>query len=169
MKKAVPSTTRNTAPLVSSSYPEIRSQPWYDGRRIVELSTLANNLATCTGKTCELPQDLRNIERETRCGLGSILYIRCRCGILNSVKTCRTHQSSKGRPVFDVNTACAAAMIHAGMSHASLQKFTSSLDIHPPDRKTLKRKEHEIRSDYGKSGARVMRRGNRSGKASGRD
>ena len=134
MKKAVPTTF----------HPEIRPQPWYDGRRIVELRTLADNLAECSGKMCELPQDLRNVERETRSGFGSILYIRCACGVLNSVKTCRTHQSSKGRPVFDVNTASAAAMVHAGMSHASLQKFTSSLDIHPPDRKTLKRKEREI-------------------------
>ena len=46
--------------------------------------------------------------------------------------------------MFDVNTVAAAAMIHAGMSQASLQRFTSCMDIHPPDKKTLKCREREV-------------------------
>ena len=128
----------------STSDPESRPQYKIEGRRIVELSALAENLSKCSGKSCDFSLDLRNIVGETRSGFASFLHIRCRCGIVNRVKTCKSHQSSRGRPVFDVNTVAAAAMIHAGMSQASLQKFSSSLDIHPPDKKTLKRREREI-------------------------
>ena len=62
------------------------------------------------------------------------------------MKTCKTHRSSAGRPIFDVNTKAAAAMIHAGMSHVAMERFASSLDIHPPGRKTLKRRERKIGS-----------------------
>ena len=117
-------------PSTTSSKKRLRE--WNGGRRIVELSTLAKNLAKCTGKSCMFSLDLQNIEGETRCGLGSYLHIRCQCGKINRVKTCETHNAGKGRPVFNVNTVAAAAMIDTGMSQASLQKFAASLDIHPP-------------------------------------
>ena len=114
------------------------------GRRIVEFDTLANNLAKCSGKGCDLAQDLRNIVSESRSGFGSILYIRCNCGTVNKVKTCKTHTSERGRPIFDVNTAAAAAMIHAGMSQVAMERFASTLEIHPPCKTTVKRREREI-------------------------
>ena len=117
---------------------------WVQGRRIVEFDTLANDLAKCAGKGCNLPQDLRNIVSESRSGFGSTLYIRCSCGTVNKVKTCKTHKSARGRPIFDVNTAAAAAMIHAGMSQVAMERFASTLDIHPPCKTTVKRREREI-------------------------
>ena len=97
----------------------------------MELSTLANNLSACAGKGCNLLQDLRNIVGECCFGFGSVLSILCSCGVVNKIKNCETHKSSQGSPIFDVNTKAAAAMIHAGMSQAALERFASSLDIHP--------------------------------------
>ena len=70
----------------------------------MELSNLADNLSQCAGEGCNLLQDLRNIICKTRSGFGSILSIRCSCGEVNKIKTCKTHKSSVGRPIFDVNT-----------------------------------------------------------------
>ena len=114
------------------------------GRRIVEISTLARNLSTCAGKNCELIQDLRNIIAESRNGFASIFSIRCSCGYVNKVKTGETHKSPRGRPIFNVNTIAAGAMIHAGMSYAAMERFASTLDIHPPSRTATKRREREI-------------------------
>ena len=58
-----------------------------EGRRIVELKVLAENLGSCSGRGCNLLQDLSNCESETRRGFMSILYIRCQCGYLNAVHT----------------------------------------------------------------------------------
>ena len=148
VKKAV---SRQKTPMVNGNSNPPDKMPidsglnlWVQGRRIVEFDTLANNLAKCAGKGCNLPQDLRNIVSESRSGFGSTLYIRCRCGTVNKVKTCKTHKSARGRPIFDVNTAAAAAMIHAGMSQVAMERFASTLDIHPPCKTTVKRREREI-------------------------
>ena len=47
---------------------------WQDGRRIVELKTLAEQLNACDG--CDTPLNLMNIEQERLCGLGSYVSIR---------------------------------------------------------------------------------------------
>ena len=48
---------------------------WQDGRRIVELKTLAEQLNACDG--CDTPLNLMNIEQERLYGFGSYLSIRC--------------------------------------------------------------------------------------------
>jgi hypothetical protein len=48
---------------------------WQDGRRIVELKTLAEQLNACDG--CDTPLNLMNIEQERLHGFGSYLSIRC--------------------------------------------------------------------------------------------
>ena len=48
---------------------------WQDGRRIVELNTLAEQLNACDG--CDTPLNLMNIEQERVHGFGSYLSIRC--------------------------------------------------------------------------------------------
>ena len=48
---------------------------WQDGRRIVELKTLAEQLNVCDG--CDTPLNLMNIEQERLHGFGSYLSIRC--------------------------------------------------------------------------------------------
>jgi hypothetical protein len=48
---------------------------WQDGRRIVELKTLAEQLNACDG--CDTPLNLMNIEQERLHGFDSYLSIRC--------------------------------------------------------------------------------------------
>ena len=48
---------------------------WQNGRRIVELKTLAEQLNACDG--CDTPLILMNIEQERLHGFGSYLSIRC--------------------------------------------------------------------------------------------
>ena len=49
---------------------------WKDGRRIVELDTLAINLKAC--KRCGQPLHLSDCKGETRFGLAQILQVQCR-------------------------------------------------------------------------------------------
>lgn len=58
---------------------------WREGRRVVELCILAENLAQCSAEGCDLLQDLRTTVSEYRSGLGSLLWIQCSCGQLNKV------------------------------------------------------------------------------------
>ena len=48
---------------------------WQDGRRIVELKILAEQLNACDG--CDSPLNLMNIEQERLHGFGSYVSIRC--------------------------------------------------------------------------------------------
>ena len=48
---------------------------WRDGRRIVELGLLADQLSAC--KQCCMSLELRNCVGERICGLGSILHVLC--------------------------------------------------------------------------------------------
>ena len=52
---------------------------WRDGRRIVDLGELADNLRRCSGGDCDRVQDLRNTISEKRFGFGSLLWIKCDC------------------------------------------------------------------------------------------
>ena len=62
---------------------------WQDGRRIVELKTLAEQLNACDG--CVSPLNLMNIEQERLHGFDSYLSIRCTtCNLLNTVVTNKT-------------------------------------------------------------------------------
>lgn len=81
---------------------------WRDGRRIVELDRLAEQMKSCWD--CGQPLHLHNIQTETRMGFGSILYVDCDCGVLNAVSTNKFHcskESPRGRRAFDVNTKAA--------------------------------------------------------------
>ena len=59
---------------------------------------------------------LSNCIKETVSGLGSVLYICCsnsECGETNICRTNKTHRSTRttrGRPIFDVNTKLAAGL-----------------------------------------------------------
>ena len=81
---------------------------WREGRRIVELGHLAEQLRMCGNAKCDRPLYLHNITREERSGYASILYITCECGMPNQVTTGKSHRdpnkSKRGRPVFDINT-----------------------------------------------------------------
>ena len=128
-----------------ANVPNVRTEvDWNEGRRVVELGVLAEEMAKCNGEGCNLPQNLNNTEKETRSGLGSLLWVRCVCGFLNKVKTFKCRKVSEKAFSFDVNTKAAAGMIHAGMNYNELKRFTSNLQIPPPDRKTIKQGERKI-------------------------
>ena len=79
---------------------------WGDGRRIVELGHLADQLKEC--KNCSKPLMLHKIQKEQRVGYASILYISCECGMMNNITTGKSHRPSDkskvGMPVYDINT-----------------------------------------------------------------
>lgn len=84
---------------------------WREGRRIVELGFLVDQLKEgCT--ECKEELNLTKIVEETIHGLGSILYIQCvECLQVNAIKTGKTHRSPQkknvGRPIWDINTKAA--------------------------------------------------------------
>lgn len=76
---------------------------WRDGRRIVELSVLADGLSGC--KMCNNPLSLSHTTRVLNYGLGALLKIPCKntaCQHTNTVPTGKRHQQ-----VFDMNTKLA--------------------------------------------------------------
>ena len=85
------------------------------GRRVVELNVLAEALdGGC--EACGAVLRLSDCIKETVSGLGSLLYICCsnsECGETNICRTNKTHRSTgttRGRPIFDVNTKVAAGL-----------------------------------------------------------
>ena len=93
----------NCIPKTSCNESSNEELKWNEGRRIIYLGVLADGLEKCSDKECIMPLSLKNIERETKLGLSSILWVRCVCGELNSVATSKTHgKKQKGRPLYDV-------------------------------------------------------------------
>lgn len=95
-----------TEPHDSASQPRL-GLAWNQGRRIVELRVLADGLVC---EDCTHTLSLANTIEETKLGLGSLLYILCDCGVINSVPTGKTHRregSTRGVPIFDVNSKVA--------------------------------------------------------------
>ena len=73
---------------------EVETEPsWAEGRRIVELGVLAQNLQHCM--YCQMPLQLIHCESETQYGLGSVLHIRCynsSCMMTNKIPTGKLHR-----------------------------------------------------------------------------
>ncbi|CAC5420050.1 unnamed protein product [Mytilus coruscus] len=116
---------------------------WKDGRRIVELFSLAKALNNCQNCTAQL--NLLNVEKEKMQGFGSYLAIRClNCNMLNNILTNKTHYGTKGPAIFDINTKAAIGMIEAGIGPRQLNKFVTALGIPGATAKTLKKREREI-------------------------
>ena len=95
--------------------PEVHSEFSLRGRRVVELNVLAEALdGGC--EACGAALRLSDCIKETLSGLGSLLYICCsnsECGETNICRTNKTHRSTgttRGRPIFDVNTKLAAGL-----------------------------------------------------------
>ena len=119
---------------------------WNEGKRVVDLGLLAKSLQKCSFSECQSQLSLLNIERETRVGLSSILWVRCAsCGEMNKIYTSKTHEhKQQGRPIFDINTKLATGLIHSGLSIASVQRFLECLEIPPPSSKCFKAREREV-------------------------
>jgi hypothetical protein len=74
----------NFEKVVNDSVAEEREKPILEGRRIVEMTLLGDELWCVLCKECLS----LHVEREIRRGFGSILSIRChKCLLLNEVKT----------------------------------------------------------------------------------
>ena len=102
-------TESSEEPVNSSNIDEhvndVTQVSWREGRRIVELGHLVDQLY-CTD--CGEYLRLSKISKETRYGYGSLLYIDCTCGFINTVETNKRHRvNNKGPKVFDINTKAA--------------------------------------------------------------
>lgn len=87
------------------------SRDWMDGRRVMELGVLLENLSSCSHcRMGPIPLYKENIVGERRRGLRGYLYIMCmnpECGEVNMVPYGKTHRQNKkttGMPCFVVNT-----------------------------------------------------------------
>ena len=98
--------TDNTEDTTKESNTDITAKiTWNQGRRVVDLKQLAKDLNNCT--SCSYQLNLLDTVKETRDGLGSVLYVKCDvCGTVNTVHTGKKHGES-GRGVFDVNSKAA--------------------------------------------------------------
>ena len=111
------------------------------GRRIVEIDVLAKELV-CVD--CSELLHLKFIVDETRCGLGSFLYIQCSCGVINKVPTGKTSKAKHGPSIFTINVKASAAMLHSGIGPTKLMDLLSVMNIPPPSTKTIKKRERDV-------------------------
>ncbi|XP_062621637.1 uncharacterized protein LOC134283204 [Saccostrea cucullata] len=119
---------------------------WGDGRRIVELKYLSEQLKSCPN--CSTPLHLHFCKKERMYGLGSILYIECEmCKNEVKIYTGKQHRSNgtvKGMKIWDVNTKCGLAMDHAGLGPYQVSNFLTALNLPSIHPSTLRARENEI-------------------------
>ena len=76
------------------------SEEWREGRRMVELGHLAEQMFC---HICKMPLHLVDTVRESRYGLGSVLHIRCKNSSCNAV--CPVETGKRGTTgAFDINS-----------------------------------------------------------------
>ena len=78
---------------------------WKDGRRIVELDTLAINFKAC--KRCGQPLHLSDCVRETRFGLAQIVFVTRSADYYTMFPLLKKHETNKGGKALDINTKLA--------------------------------------------------------------
>ena len=110
--KYLDSDTPNIAETVTVNDKQESSLP--SGRRIVELSHIAEQLKNCTHCRSEL--NLINTVREDRYGFGSVLTLMCRhCGNINKIDTNKRHRHDdceRGPKSFVINTKAAIGLYY---------------------------------------------------------
>ena len=82
------------------------SVDYSDKCRIVDLNTLANKLWY---QSCNAPLSLKHIIRERRCGLGSILTIKCTLCSKDHIVS--THKTEKNTYNFSINLRVAFGIL----------------------------------------------------------
>ena len=108
---------------------------------------LADGLSECSADDCKRVLNLRNTVDERRIGLGFVIWVQCECGEINRLLTGKCHRNkSKGVLIYDVNTKTAEGMLHAGLSQTAVERFLSTIQVPPPDHKTLKCRKREVGS-----------------------
>ncbi|CAC5392635.1 unnamed protein product [Mytilus coruscus] len=126
---------------------ENRELDWRQGRRVVELGYLADQLKQC--KNCSSPLFLHNCDEEKQCGLGSILYVVCQnCPYRNPIFTGKRHRPAenkkKGMQVWDIYSKLSLAYVDAGMGLVQTVNFIIALNLPAVSITTLKSREREI-------------------------
>lgn len=118
-----------------------------DGRMIVQMDFLIEQL-TAGCRNCNTKLDICDITQVQRHGLANNLKVKCtQCPYVNSIATSRNHLGANPkstRPIYDVNTKCAAAMLHAGMGVTHVNTFLATLEIKGLQPRVLKEREREI-------------------------
>ena len=81
-----------------------------------------------------------------------MLWVQCdQSGELNIVPTGKSHiPFGKQKPVYDINTKHASAMIHTGIGSLSLSRYIATLNIPPMTLRNTKKREREIGPQVGK-------------------
>ncbi|CAC5386898.1 unnamed protein product [Mytilus coruscus] len=113
---------------------------WKDGRRVIELFELAQNLVC---QLCNCPLNLIDTVSERKYGLGSVLTIPCgSCTACNSVETGK--RNSNG--AFVVNSKAAIGKMYdtCGMGATHVNNFLAGLNVPPVHSSTIRKKEKEI-------------------------
>lgn len=102
---------------------------WKDGRRIVEIGYLAEQLEHCAN--CEKSLHLVDCNDERIYGLGSILYVQCRhCPHVNKLYTGKRHRApgkTRGMQIWDVNTKCGLGMCYLNLFERPTVSVSSNL------------------------------------------
>ncbi|XP_053400079.1 uncharacterized protein LOC123542175 isoform X3 [Mercenaria mercenaria] len=119
---------------------------WREGRRLIELDILLNNLKYC--RSCKLgpvPLTAYNVVGELQKGLGGYLYVVCQnpdCNFVNRVAYGKVHRmKTNGMPCFDVNTKLGTAMIDSLGGPVRVNNFLSTLNVKPICNRNLKKME----------------------------
>lgn len=87
---------------MASAKDNISNKSIVEGRRIVHMNTLANEMIC---KKCMSKLHFLDIEEEKQHGLASIFYIRCeKCKTLCTVATDKQHITNSNEKHFDINT-----------------------------------------------------------------
>ncbi|XP_063436607.1 uncharacterized protein LOC134718035 [Mytilus trossulus] len=117
---------------------------WKDGRRLVELSLLAEALKACVG--CGSNLKLHNTINEQRFGFASILNISCeKCGYVTAIPTSKRHfTGQRGPGAFDINTKMALGMTDCGSGHRQLNQLFATIGVPGISANALKTREREV-------------------------
>lgn len=121
---------------------------WREGRRIIEMGTLADNLKKGCGMCGNILQ-FSNILGERRFGLGQVLQIQCTnstCLFINDVPTGSKHKLKPGmkQSAWDVNTKLAAGMLQGGYGATHVRALLAALNIPEISETSLKSREREV-------------------------
>lgn len=116
---------------------------WTCGQRIVDLAEFAKQMQC---KQCSLQLDLNQAQRESRCGLASILHISCVCGVLNDVHTSRKMKTEKGMFAYAVNAQLTAALMECEIEMDKAMKLLAGLHIPVLSSSSTRRPTHQERA-----------------------
>ncbi|XP_051158052.1 uncharacterized protein LOC127279631 [Leptopilina boulardi] len=142
--RSVYGTKNLRANLTNDSHCELVNYKPAEGRRIVHLKTMAEQLYC---KKCKSVLSLTNVVDEKRYGLASVLSVKCdKCLFYTQVSTDKQHVVSgqNKRKHFDVNTKVVVGTLNAGMGNTHLNKVLSSVNIPEFRWNTFKTHEKEV-------------------------